>query len=47
MTEYEHAVEALRPLPPDMRILALAESVQRNREAIMQQLELFAPRERT
>jgi hypothetical protein len=33
---YERAVEALRPLPPDERILALAESVERDREAVMQ-----------
>jgi hypothetical protein len=33
MDKYEAAIEALRPLPPDLRILALAESVTRDREA--------------
>jgi hypothetical protein len=33
---YEAAVQALRPLPPDLRIMALYESITRDREAVMQ-----------
>ena len=37
--DYEHAVEALRSLSPDMRILALADSVTRDAEAMAQERE--------